>query len=54
MKGKIIIALVVLLILAVIIGVVYYVKNIMIVRDKDGMVYDFQDNVTTQTETKDD
>ena len=45
MKNKIILAIIIILVI-ILIGVIYYVKNVMIVRDKDGMVYEPQNQIT--------
>ena len=49
MKNKIILAIIIVLVI-VLIGVIYYVKNVMIVRDKDGMVYEPQNQITMNDE----
>lgn len=49
MKNKLIIAVIIILAL-VIIGLTYYVKNIMIIRDKDGMVFDSVEQITVMDE----
>ncbi len=49
MKNKIILAIIIILVI-VLIGVIYYVKNVMIVRDKDGMVYNPKNNITMNDE----
>lgn|GEM_PF-1081421 len=57
MKSKILVAVIVLVILAVIIFTVYYVKNVMIVADKDGMVFTAENQISQDndnaTETQD-
>lgn len=45
MKNKIIPVIIIILVI-VLAAVLYYIKNVMIVRDKDGMVYESQ-NVNT-------
>lgn len=45
MKNKIILAIIIILVI-ILIGVIYYVKNAMIVRDKDGMVYNPKKQIT--------
>ena len=52
MKNKIILAIIIILVI-VLIGVIYYVKNVMIVRDKDGMVYKPKNQVIMNDETYD-
>ena len=52
MKNKIILAIIIILVI-ILIGVIYYVKNVMIVRDKDGMVYNPQNHITMNDETYD-
>ncbi len=52
MKNKIIIAIIVLLVI-LLIGAIYYVKNVMIVRDKDGMVFKPEEQITMNDETYD-
>ncbi len=52
MKNKIILALIIILVI-ILIGVIYYVKNVMIVRDKDGMVYNPKNQITMNDETYD-
>jgi len=56
-KSKILVAVIVLVILAVIIFTVYYVKNVMIVADKDGMVFTAENQISQDndnaTETQD-
>ncbi len=49
MKNKIILAIIIILVI-ILIGVIYYVKNLMIVRDKDGMVYKSQNHITLNDE----
>ena len=49
MKNKIILAIIIILVI-ILIGVIYYVKNVMIVRDKDGMVYKPQNQITMNGE----
>ncbi len=49
MKNKIILAIIIVLVI-VLIGVIYYVKNVMIVRDKDGMVYNPKNQITMNDE----
>ncbi len=53
MKNKIILAIIIILLVIILIGVIYYVKNVMIVRDKDGMVYKSQKQITMNDETYD-
>ena len=50
MKNKIIVAVIILLAI-VIIGLVYYAKNVMIVRDKDGMVFKQENPIAVTDET---
>lgn len=52
MKNKIILAIIIILVI-ILIGVIYYVKNVMIVRDKDGMVYKPQNQITMNGENFD-
>lgn len=52
MRNKIIIAVIVLLVI-LLIGIIYYVKNVMIVRDKDGMVFKPEEQITVTDETYD-
>ena len=49
MKNKLIIAVIIILALAII-GITYYVKNVMIVRDKDGMVFDSKKQIAVMDE----
>lgn len=49
MKNKIILAVIVILAI-VLIGVIYYVKNVMIIPDKDGMVYEEQNDIALNDE----
>ncbi len=49
MKKKIIIAVIIILIY-VIIGIIYYVRNVMIIRDKDGMVFKSEEQITVMNE----
>lgn len=53
MKNKIILAIIIIILVIILIGVIYYVKNVMIVRDKDGMVYKPQNQITMNDETYD-
>lgn len=57
MKSKVLVAVIVLVILAVIVFGVYYVKNVITVYDKDGMVFTAEDQITQDndnaTETQD-
>ncbi len=50
MKNKIIIAIIILLVV-LLIGVIYYVKNVMIVYDKNGMVNTPREQITMNDET---
>ena len=52
MKNKIILAIIIILVI-ILMGVIYYVKNVMIIRDKDGMVYEPQNQITMNDETYD-
>ena len=49
MKNKIIFAVAIILVI-VLIGVIYYVKNVMIIPDKDGMVYEEQNDIALNDE----
>lgn len=57
MKSKVLVAVIVLVILAVIVFGVYYVKNVITVYDKDGMVFNAKNQITQDndnaTETQD-
>ncbi len=52
MKNKIILTIIIILVI-VLIGVICYVKNVMIIRDKDGMVYKPQNQITMNDKTYD-
>ena len=52
MKNKIILAIIIILVI-ILMGVIYYVKNVMIIPDKDGMVYEPQNQITMNDETYD-
>ncbi len=53
MKSKILVAVIVLVILAVVIFTVYYVKNVMTVADKDGMVYTAENQISQDSNATD-
>lgn len=52
MKNKIIIAVIVILVI-LLVGVIYYVKNVMIIRDKDGMVFKQEEQIAVIDEAYD-
>lgn len=52
MKNKIIITIIVLLVI-LLVGVIYYVKNVMVIRDKDGMVFKPEEQITVTDKTYD-
>ena len=49
MKNKIILAIIIIFVI-VLIGVIYYIKDVMIIRDKDGMVCKPQKQITMNDE----
>lgn len=51
MKNKVIVAVIIILIM-IILGVVYYIKNVMIVPDKNGMVFEPQNKTNVEESYK--
>jgi len=49
MKNKIILAVIVIFAI-ILVGIVYYVKNVMIIPDKNGMVYEEQNDIALNDE----